>query len=406
MIKPLNTLKILSFVFLTVYSISAQPIAKKWKIIQELPDAMVYIDTTSIKEFDNQLSVLGLMSYKTPQNLPTVGNNISSVKTQYLFNAAEKTYTVIGTLYYDSNGKIVGESSIPGYSVSTNNFAVKLVENTPIYNIYKRSVDYLNGVQFPVEDSFANNFSPKDTSQEETSTSQPGMNTAKPANPPAAAVPYEQTLNPFDQSKKDSENTVQNAPAGLTAESAAKNIETNKKNNPEIKVLGDSTAIKNVAEILEQDSLQEASTEQPDSETVIQTVDLTPFKDLNTDLLTNSNSDSSAAATEENEQQNTPEPEPEQPVASSDHVYDNAHETNPESTIFTDGVLYCFQVSSWRHQSYAEEQAGKLKDEGHNAFVVEAHPASIGGTWFRVRIGYFNSLSEARDYMRKMKLPN
>src|SRR4030042_1765325 len=82
--------------------------------------------------------------------------------------------------------------------------------------------------------------------------------------------------------------------------------------------------------------------------------------------------------------------------------YNDANERNVTNTIFTDGNLFCFQVSSWRQKSIAESEAQKLRSRGHNAFVVEAYIPQKGGTWYRVRIGYFNSEMEANEYRKRM----
>ena len=82
--------------------------------------------------------------------------------------------------------------------------------------------------------------------------------------------------------------------------------------------------------------------------------------------------------------------------------YNTSSERIVRGTIFSDGSKYCFQVSSWRDKNKAEEQVGKLKREGHSAFMVETYLPSKGGTWYRVRIGYFNSLQETENYMKGM----
>jgi cell division protein FtsN len=70
--------------------------------------------------------------------------------------------------------------------------------------------------------------------------------------------------------------------------------------------------------------------------------------------------------------------------------------------IFTDGNLYCFQVSSYRTRERAETDAQKYRNMGYNVFIVEANLPSLDGIWYRVRIGYFNSLSEAREKRREI----
>lgn len=73
-----------------------------------------------------------------------------------------------------------------------------------------------------------------------------------------------------------------------------------------------------------------------------------------------------------------------------------------QDMIFTDGDLYQIQASSWRTKRKAESEAVKLKAKGHNSFVVEAMIPQKGGKWFRVRIGMFNTLQEAREYRNKL----
>ena len=90
------------------------------------------------------------------------------------------------------------------------------------------------------------------------------------------------------------------------------------------------------------------------------------------------------------------------PAESLQSTYNTASERNVRSTIFTDGSKYCFQLSSWKDKSKAENQVAKLKREGHNAFMVEIYLPNRGETWYRVRIGYFNSLQETENYMKGM----
>ena len=69
---------------------------------------------------------------------------------------------------------------------------------------------------------------------------------------------------------------------------------------------------------------------------------------------------------------------------------------------FTDGKLYCFQLSSWKIKAQADKEVTRLKSLGYSALVQEASIPKMG-KWYRVRIGYFNSLQEAADYKKKMK---
>ena len=75
--------------------------------------------------------------------------------------------------------------------------------------------------------------------------------------------------------------------------------------------------------------------------------------------------------------------------------YNPAAERNVGKMVFTDGYLYCFQVSSFRTREKAESEARELEYKGYKTFVVPANLPELDGTWYRVRVGYFNTLNEA-----------
>jgi cell division protein FtsN len=72
-----------------------------------------------------------------------------------------------------------------------------------------------------------------------------------------------------------------------------------------------------------------------------------------------------------------------------------------DKTIYFDGSKYNFQTSSWRNKAKAELEAKRLKRLGLDAFITEAYLPQKGGTWYRVRIGSFNSQKEAQEFMTK-----
>jgi len=58
---------------------------------------------------------------------------------------------------------------------------------------------------------------------------------------------------------------------------------------------------------------------------------------------------------------------------------------------------YQLQVSSFRTQGEAQGFADQLRVRSHKAYVVEAHVPGRG-TWFRVRIGPFQTQHAASQY--------
>ncbi|MFA7288777.1 MAG: SPOR domain-containing protein [Melioribacteraceae bacterium] len=71
--------------------------------------------------------------------------------------------------------------------------------------------------------------------------------------------------------------------------------------------------------------------------------------------------------------------------------------------IFYDGNNYNVQVSSWRNRSKAIDEVTRLKREGLSAFIVEAYLPEKGGNWYRVRVGNFKSINEAKTFLSKQK---
>jgi hypothetical protein len=78
--------------------------------------------------------------------------------------------------------------------------------------------------------------------------------------------------------------------------------------------------------------------------------------------------------------------------------YDELNEKRLADRFYTDGKLYCFLLSSFRDKNYADNEAKNLILDGHNAFVIEAYPYNNYQLWYRVRIGYFNTLEDAKAY--------
>jgi OOP family OmpA-OmpF porin len=86
-----------------------------------------------------------------------------------------------------------------------------------------------------------------------------------------------------------------------------------------------------------------------------------------------------------------------------DVSYNASIERNVGNMIFTDGRLYCFQLSSWRSYDKAVREVDRLQAQGENAFTVAvSNIQGLEGTWYRVRIGYFKSLQETRDHRARV----
>lgn len=69
--------------------------------------------------------------------------------------------------------------------------------------------------------------------------------------------------------------------------------------------------------------------------------------------------------------------------------------------IFQYGNVYIVQVAAFRSNSVAENEAGRFRNKGYNAFVERAE---VNGTiWHRVKVGNFTNLDEAKKLAVQFK---
>jgi hypothetical protein len=73
--------------------------------------------------------------------------------------------------------------------------------------------------------------------------------------------------------------------------------------------------------------------------------------------------------------------------------------TSVGNNIYKYGDVYVVQVASFRANSIAENEAGKYRNKGLNSFV-EAAQIPDRGLWYRVRVGNFTSINEAKDFIK------
>ena len=73
---------------------------------------------------------------------------------------------------------------------------------------------------------------------------------------------------------------------------------------------------------------------------------------------------------------------------------------NVGNNIYKYGNYFVVQVAAFRSSSISENEAGKYRNKGLNAFV-EAAEIPGRGTWYRVRVGNFNSKEEALIFANK-----
>lgn len=291
---------------------------QKWIKIFEDSTQSILVDTSSLKQFENQISLLSITNYKIPITLRNI-DNISQIKTQILCNINTKKFTMVGTLFYDNKFKILGETSRPGLSTSTTQFAENIESNKTVTEIFNWATGYL-GIT---------------TGQEKINPSQPVTNMDQ--KPPVRTLP--DTINGMGKSEIKILTPISVEKKDLEKTKVPVITESNNKTETKISV---------------KEELKNPSTKR------------------NTSVGAVSQSSS-------------------QP------------DVNVKDMIFFNGKEYSLQISAWRSKRKAESEVQKLKGRGHNAFLVQAVLPNRGGTWYRVRVGFFTSIEEAESYMKQIK---
>jgi len=293
-----------------------------WVMIAEKETGKIYVDTTSIKVFDEQLSIWSQEILNSLEKFGPDDAEFSKIKTHYLFDLIEERFTVIGKLYYNPDGRIVGQSSNQRITGATKMFMLPVKSHAEVELIFNKAVEF---------------------NKTKSVTSSGKITLKNELN-----IPIITQTEALDNSKKPI----------LTEGTGQKKL--------------DAYSGKKVAFIFD-----------PITNNTIELEEL-------------------IKKVEDNEILNRVEKiNREAPFDSGE--YDFTNETMITNTIFSDGTLYCFQVSSWKTRSIADNELRKLKRKGYNAFIVSAKPKHKRGTWHRVRIGYFDNLKETETFQKKMK---
>ncbi len=136
--------KIFLIIIISSLLTNAQTLSNKWILVSESNNEKVYVDTSSIKKFENQISALIFSFYKTPKTIQSVEEKVYSSKEQIFFTMVSQKYAKIGSLYYDDKLKILREKSFPGLNIDTQNFSEPIDSNETVKTIYDFCIKFLN----------------------------------------------------------------------------------------------------------------------------------------------------------------------------------------------------------------------------------------------------------------------
>lgn len=377
-----NLLKYFLLFVLFVCNISYGQIVKRWVIIYDGTEKIVYIDTTSIQKNNERLSLWAMTKYREAIDIQPFQKKVSRVKSNVLFNTYTRMYSIIGAIYYDNRGRIVGESNNPQFGNSRNLYTNKLEEGTTYSFALDKAEEYLDyGTITPI------------VVERTVKTLSP----SREYKTPSISSKTNQNSNPSRYANIDSGDSIKYTVGYELQKNLDKplpndtNIIDNTKKN---ELTREDTVRFTVGEDLRNQLYEENYKPKQKNEKI--TTDYLRDSNNNTQLKSYEPAVEKIEPEKKIESKPPPKPVIKKTVPKPKN-YNKDSETNISGTIWSDGSLYCYQVSSWRSRKKAESEAARLKNKGHNAFVVKSYVASKGRNYYRVRIGYFDTLSEARE---------
>lgn len=347
----LKKLLILSTFIIIYSSVDAQFIPKRWAQIYSDSSKTVFIDTTSIRNREKQYIFWALEVLKEPVTIERIPSKIYRTKTQYVVNGLTDKYSIIGVLYYDRIGKLVGENYNRGLTGTGDVFSNKLSDNPFVEILLQKVKAFLDGEM----------------------------------NSKESKLPEEGTTELADKLKRNIPADNKTDSIGNADSIAQNKIDAYNKNKlAEEKPLKEESAKREkitVIPIPEKKRNHDAAFGTKNN----RWRDILKLKKKTADSLT-------VVKSEQKE-------EPPKEI----YIYNIKKERNATKTIFTDGVKYVVQVSSWRNKKIAETQKKKLIKLGYTAFITKVYIKKKRGTWYRVRIGYFDTLKEAKKIQREIR---
>jgi len=290
------------YVLLILYAINITPQdSKKWIVVSDEDDKIIYIDSQNIRENETQITVWSMSLNKKLKETDQKGRKIGKIVNQYLFNTLSKKYIESGSIVYDEIGRMIGNTTDSSLNPLKGTRTSKVIsENKEIQSIYQKALEILG--------------------KEET-----------------------KTIIDLEKVVKDSIKDSKIPPAIPVIVEKKEEISKEK----EIVVKTEPVIIKNDIEKVDKNNIA-------DKNNLIK-------NDKNLEAI----------------------------------KYDLSKEKKVKGFIYTDGNYYVVQKSSWKNKNQAESEVKRLKKQGLNAFYNSVELPERGGTWYRVRIGYFNTLDEA-----------
>ncbi len=351
-------MKLLSILFLLLFNLaSAQSISNDWIPINSEEESTIYLNSSKIIGYGNELSVWAFEDLTKVLKSEKNGN-IKRIKTHYLFNKMKKRFAEIGIIYYDDKGQIINRSSKSNFQGTSAAFMTPIKSNPKVEIIYKEVISFLitgNIRSIDLEDTSLSNSAVKVDNNTE-------MEIPIAHRKQAESYKEEKELTPEIENVQAEKISNQVTNVGLATTKVSEN------SDDVVDLTKESW--NNIPKIDKKMEINEKPT--------VSTIE--PSKELENYI-----GEKSINIHE-----------------SSKAEYNSNSERALKNAIFTDGKLYCFQVSSWKTKAYADRELNKLISEGYNAFLISVKPKHKKSIWHRVRVGYFNTLEETKKAQRSV----
>ena len=138
-------MKLILYILITFSSflISETP-TSEWVAVDTKENSKVYFNKQSLKVIGNKIAVFVLESFNTPVMNSAIQLNTSSIKTYYYFYLPKKRFTTIGTIYYDQNGSMIGETKNPSQTSIDEIFPYEIEIDKDVNTIFAGILSYLD----------------------------------------------------------------------------------------------------------------------------------------------------------------------------------------------------------------------------------------------------------------------
>ena len=373
-------MKLLKIVFLLLFNLTfAQSISNDWTPIYSDEESIVYLNSSKIVGYGNEISAWAIENLVEISQLAN-GEKIARIKTHYLFNKIKKRFAEIGIIYYDDKGQIVNRSSKSNFQGTSTAFMAPVKSDPKVEIIYKEVISFLiTGNIKSIDEAAANNSIAR------------GDNSSVNENNSIAKVD--------ETNAKVDSNFKMEIPA-THRQLAERHMEDEQFSSNKMEV--PSSVVQNEKEIIPNTSVGAATlkaTENSDNAVDLKKENWSDIPKIDERLeieqkpaITKVESSNEINKDKIDESINIQVP--------ARKKYNSSGERALKNSIFTDGDLFCFQVSSWKTKAYADRELNKLISEGYSAFIFSVKPKHKRSIWHRVRVGYFNSLQETKRVQR------